>query len=194
MLSNCVSLLVLLNLIQIGLLPLHFFRRDGAINGAWLATSLPFFLCAALLLLQFTGLTSAWRPVDQFSQIVLASAAIAAASASMLLILRTVRTHRVPLALWHQHNDAPVELVTRGPYARVRHPFYSAFLLTFAAVFLAHPDLLAALCGIYASIALNLTAHREERRLLQSQLGTQYRQYMRHTGRFLPRSPERCNV
>lgn len=190
MITTGASLLILLNLIQIGLLPLHFFRRDGSLNPAWLATALPFFLIAAIVLLQLAGLTTAWQPADSFSQVLLALTAIAMAAGSMVLIGITVRSHRIPIALWHQHDDAPIEIVSRGPYARVRHPFYSAFLLTFTAVLLAHPGVVTALCGIYAGVALNLTARREERRLLRSHLGGDYFKYMQRTGRFLPRGLE----
>lgn len=54
--------------------------------------------------------------------------------------------------------------MTYGPYRWVRHPFYAAFLL-----------------------ALNRTAAREERRLLGSPFGPAYAEYLRRTGRFVPK-------
>ena len=180
---NSISLLVLLlvNFTAIGLLPILFFRRDGSFNLRWIATGAPFFVIPAVLILGWFGVLEA-APLG-------AGAAIATvlSAVSIGLIAMTVGTHRIPLALWHQDNDAPAEIVTWGPYARVRHPFYTSFLLAFAAATLAFPHLLTAACLIYGAIALTITAAREEKRLSASEFGEEYRQYMSVSGRFFPR-------
>ena len=180
--------LVILNLAMIGSLPIVFFRRDGRFNFAWLITAAPFFASTAFLLL---GLGKFLQPQFVPSEW-LASAmqfvAILAAVVSVALIGLTVGVHRVPLALWHQQNDAPAEIVTWGPYTRVRHPFYSSFLLTLLAAYLVFPHAGTLGAMIYALVALTFTAQGEERRLLASRFGHQYRHYCRNTGRFLPRS------
>jgi len=103
------------------------------------------------------------------------------------LIAMTVATHRVPLALWHQDNDAPVHLVTWGPYAYVRHPFYSAFLLAFLAATLAFPHAATLVTLLFGWTMLTATAIREERRLCHSEFGKEYAEYMASAGRFFPR-------
>jgi protein-S-isoprenylcysteine O-methyltransferase Ste14 len=80
-----------------------------------------------------------------------------------------------------------VELVTWGPYARIRHPFYSSFLLAFIAAILVLPHTLTLLACIYSCVTLTMTAKREEGRLMASEYGDQYIRYYRRSGRFFPR-------
>ena len=179
--------LVILNLSLIGLLPVVFFRRDGRFNLAWMATAAPFFLTAGALILGLVGVLQGIYPVSPMVSSALWLPAIVAAVTSVNLIGLTVGVHRVPLALWHQQNDAPVELVTWGPYSRVRHPFYTSFMLALIAACLVMPHLLTVGALVYAALALTITARGEERRLLASEFGQQYRRYCSNTGRFLPR-------
>jgi protein-S-isoprenylcysteine O-methyltransferase Ste14 len=79
------------------------------------------------------------------------------------------------------------ELVTSGPFARVRHPIYSALLGLLLATGLAWsswPMTLAAL-AVYV-FGTHLRAGREER-LLLAQFGERYRDYARRVPRLLPR-------
>lgn len=179
--------LVLLNFSLIGLLPIVFFRRDGTFNLAWFATAAPFLITAvALMLGLFDRVQSIYQP-GLLVQTAMQMLAVVVAVASITLIGLTIGVHRVPLALWHQQNDAPVELVTWGPYARIRHPFYTSFLLAFLAAILVLPHYLTLLTWVYSSITLTMTAKREERRLMASAYGDQYIRYYRRSGRFLPR-------
>jgi len=172
--------LIELNIVMIGLLPRIFFRKDGVFNLKWFATAAPFFVSFFLVGAASLGYL---QPTFARSPDVLASLL---STASFALIFFTLGTHRRPLSLWHQTNDAPVEIVTWGAYASIRHPFYTSFLLTLLAVVIAvpHPATLAML--LYGVIVLSLNARREERRLLQSNLADVYRDYMATTGRFLP--------
>lgn len=181
------GMLAVLNLGLIGLLPIVFFRRDGRLNRAWFATAAPFFFCAGILLLGLTGVLQASIVAGAFLDYAMQLLAIVLAVASITLIGLTMGVHRVPLALWHQQNDAPAEIVTWGPYARIRHPFYTSFLLALVGSVMAFPHYLTLAALLYAGIALTLTARGEEHRLLASKFGLQYRKYHRHTGRFLPR-------
>jgi protein-S-isoprenylcysteine O-methyltransferase Ste14 len=179
--------LVILNFSLIGLLPVVFFRRDGNFNFSWLATAAPFFITAVVLMLALADIV---QPVYQpgiVPQTAMHLLAVMVAVASITLIGLTIGVHRVPLALWHQQNDAPVELVTWGPYARIRHPFYSSFLLAFIAAILVLPHYLTLLVCIYSCVTLTMTAKREERRLMASEYGDQYIRYYRRSGRFFPR-------
>jgi len=181
MISNTLLLLLLFNFLAIGLLPLVFFKRDGTYNLRWLVTAAPFFLMPLLLILGRIGVLQSVMQTD------VSLIAVPLSAISIALIAMTVATHRVPLALWHQNNDAPAHLVTWGPYAYVRHPFYSGFLLAFAAAALAlpHPATIATLA--YSAVAMTVTAMREEDRLKCSEFGDQYVEYMALSGRFFPR-------
>jgi protein-S-isoprenylcysteine O-methyltransferase Ste14 len=173
-----VVLLCLLNFALIGALPRIFFKR-GTLNRSWWLTATPLFAMAVVLLARLmtgdAGRTAALWP-----------AAVVLALCSIALIRAAVGVHRVPLALWHQANDRAQQLVTRGPYALVRHPFYSAFLLALVAAVAAAPSLLALAIAVVGAVQLYRTARGEERRL-RAQFGRAYVAYMRRTGRFLPR-------
>lgn len=191
MIADTLLVLLLANFTAIGLLPILFFRRDGALNLYWLLTAAPFFVLPLLLVLARLG---ALQPLVTTGGLLraLPLAAVLLATASIALLAATVATHRVPLALWHQDNDAPVELVTWGPYALVRHPFYTSFLLAFVAAALALPHPATLGCLVYAFVALTLTARREERRLACSELGEDHLHYVGMTGRFCPRIGSRA--
>lgn len=183
--SAPVLVLILLDFACIGMLPVVFFRRNGRLGPLWWLTALPFFCCPVLLL--GVALAGAEPPTPGGWSTVLAAAAVVPGAASIALIFLTLGTHRTPVALWHQENDAPRHLVTNGAYSRIRHPFYTAFLLAFVAAFVSFPHV--ATLGLlgYALAVLNFTAAREEGRLSASEFGAQYLRYRAETGRFLPR-------
>lgn len=187
MISFPLFVLVLCTFVAIGLLPVLFFRRDGQINLRWLVTAAPFFVVPAVLLLGQFGRLEPQHIGGQAVSMVVQAAAVILCCLSVALIAMTVGTHRVPLALWHQENDAPLRLVTRGPYARIRHPFYTSFLLAFTAAVLAFPHAVTAASLVYGVGALTITAIGEERRLVASRFGDEYRRYIAVTGRFFPR-------
>ena len=167
----------------IGALPRIFFKKDGRKNLRWWITASPFILSSTAVVLAYAdvlpGLDTSLEPALSVAAVVLGLAAVS-------IISFTVGTHRIPIALWHQNNDAPVEIVTWGPYRAVRHPFYSSFILALLAGLLAAPGVLTALALVAGLVGLGVTARREERRLLQSRLGDQYADYMQSTGRFVP--------
>jgi len=155
------------------------------LNARWWATALPFFLCPALLLAGFLGVLPAW---GRFASVYPGQelAPIPFAIGSIALIFLTLGTHHTRIALWHQTNDAPIGLVTSGAYRYVRHPFYTSFLLAFAAadLFFPHPAVL--ILSLYVFAALSSTAVGEERKLRASVFGEDYAKYMERSGRFLP--------
>jgi protein-S-isoprenylcysteine O-methyltransferase Ste14 len=181
--TNELFAITFINLLFIGLLPFLFFRRDGSFNIRWWLTGLPFFISAAGVTAARFEVVAQWQGLPDRLFVV---PAVLLVLASMTMIGWTVGSHRVPLALWHQDNDAAAQIVNWGPYRYVRHPFYVAFLMTQAAAFLVAPHLITAIGFVYAIVVLSLTARREEARLLASTLGTEYRSYMTRTGRLLP--------
>ena len=182
---------LLLDFAMIGALPILFFRRDGSLNLKWWATAFPFFLCPALLVAGFFGvlpLSYVFAAVYPGQQIV----PIPFAIGSIALIFLTLGTHHTRISLWHQSNDAPAGVVTSGAYRYIRHPFYTSFLVAFAAadLFFPHPAVLA--LSLYELAVLHWTAAGEERRLRASPFGEEYGEYMARSGRFFPtlrRSP-----
>jgi protein-S-isoprenylcysteine O-methyltransferase Ste14 len=180
-------LLALLDQVFVAALPWIFFRRDGKLNARWFATALPYMLSIVLLGAAIGGFVDAWRPASEALRLAMVAASVVLCAGSIALMAFTLGTHRIPIALWHQENDAPKHIVTWGAYGRVRHPFYASFLLCLTGTVLALPHLVTVLILLYSIVALNLTAAREERRLSQSEFGEEYRQYMTRTGRFWPR-------
>jgi len=80
------------------------------------------------------------------------------------------------------------ELVTRGPYSRIRHPTYTGIVL----MFLASTLLFLHIVLVVGFVAVLGIAYRKavlEEELLSSEegFGQEYRDYMLKTGRFLPR-------
>ena len=183
--STVYLVLAAMNLGFIGALPRIFFDTRGRKNAMWWATAAPFIAAGAVLVLCYAGVWQAWYLPG--GAIVNETIATPIACLSVALIAFTIGTHRVPLALWHQDDDAPRNIVTYGAYKYVRHPFYSAFLLALAGTVVAcpHPGTLA--CLVYSLLMLNHTARKEERKLSDSEFGDEYRGYIAHTGRFVPR-------
>lgn len=179
-----VMVLVLVDYVVIAVLPRVFFKR-GSFNSGWWLTALPFFAIPVFLLAANFAHWQSWAGSGTAVTTLSSIAAVLAGAASALLFF-TLGTHRVPLALWHQEDDAPVSIVTYGAYSRIRHPFYSSFLLSFLAAFALFPHLGTLLPLLYAVVRLTMTAMREERRLSASEFGDEYRAYKARTGRFLP--------
>jgi len=172
----------------IGALPLIFFKR-GKLTGMWAVTAAPFFLSFLSNVAGGLGLVPTLLDMSPAGAAILSGAAVPAFAGSMTLIGLTLGAHRIPLALWHQLDDAPVHIVTWGPYASVRHPFYVSFILALIGSFLSSPNIGAIGALLYGVTMMNITAVREERRLLQSDLGAEYGEYLARTGRFAPRWP-----
>jgi len=68
-------------------------------------------------------------------------------------------------------------LLTRGPYVRVRHPFYSGFLALALGLVLLYPVFETVLLAIFSVGGILFFIPREEEFLLE-QYGEDYREYM----------------
>jgi len=77
-------------------------------------------------------------------------------------------------------------LVTKGPYRWVRNPFYLATALAVVANSLVTANGFIALAGTMSFGLLVLRTRTEEEKLIE-RFGEDYKQYMKRTGRFLPR-------
>ncbi len=77
-------------------------------------------------------------------------------------------------------------LVTGGPYARVRHPMYTAMIAMGIAFVLVTANWCFVLLAAAMIAGLVSRVPREEQMMLQA-FGEEYRAYMHRTGRFLPK-------
>jgi protein-S-isoprenylcysteine O-methyltransferase Ste14 len=77
-------------------------------------------------------------------------------------------------------------LVQNGPYRRVRHPIYTAFLLILGStLFISASWLVGGLWIVAVSLDIFPRMRYEEAAMLEK-FGEEYRQYQQHTGRLLP--------
>ncbi len=79
-------------------------------------------------------------------------------------------------------------LVTRGPYRYVRHPFYFASALGVLGGSLVMANWFILVSGIVPIWILAVRTGIEERKLVE-RFGVAYEEYMREVGRFVPRWP-----
>jgi protein-S-isoprenylcysteine O-methyltransferase Ste14 len=78
-------------------------------------------------------------------------------------------------------------LITDGVYAHVRHPMYTAFWLWALAQAILLPNWIAGFAGILGFGTLYLFRVGREEEMLLETFGDEYRDYMRRTGRIIPR-------
>jgi protein-S-isoprenylcysteine O-methyltransferase Ste14 len=77
-------------------------------------------------------------------------------------------------------------LVTRGPYRWVWHPLYTMGSSLFVSIGIVADNWFIAALGLLAFILMAARTPREEANLIEK-FGDEYREYMKRTGRFLPK-------
>ena len=78
------------------------------------------------------------------------------------------------------------KLVTNGIYRWVRHPLYTIGSSLFLAFGMMADNWFIILLGVLAFIVMAIRTPKEEANLIQK-FGDEYREYMKRTGRFLPK-------
>lgn len=83
--------------------------------------------------------------------------------------------------------EVPAAVCDKGPYKYVRHPFYSSYIVAFLGVAAAFPSaIVSGVClinmGLFVYMAID-----DERVLIASKLGADYRAYQMRVGMFGPR-------
>jgi len=83
--------------------------------------------------------------------------------------------------------EEPSDFVTSGPYRHIRHPIYVAYLLSVAAfgIYSLNPFFAASFVVLF--VLYTIAAAREEQTFLSSVHRDAYKNYMRSSGRFLPK-------
>ena len=106
--------------------------------------------------------------------------------AATLLFLSSIESaRRVPLARTLVDDQMPKALITSGPFAVIRHPFYVAYSLAWLAAPVAtHGPVIIAIS--LAAIAVYVIAARREERQLEDRFGEAYRNYKLGTGYVMP--------
>jgi protein-S-isoprenylcysteine O-methyltransferase Ste14 len=77
-------------------------------------------------------------------------------------------------------------LVTSGPYRWVRHPLYTVGSSMFISFGMMADNWFIAALGVLAFIAMAIRTPKEEANLIEK-FGDEYREYIKHTGRYLPK-------
>jgi protein-S-isoprenylcysteine O-methyltransferase Ste14 len=83
--------------------------------------------------------------------------------------------------------EVPDGLCEDGPYAYVRHPLYTSYILAFLAALVAVPTLPILLIFLLNLALFTHAAFSDERSLARSALAEDYARYRRRAGIFLPR-------
>jgi protein-S-isoprenylcysteine O-methyltransferase Ste14 len=78
------------------------------------------------------------------------------------------------------------QLVTTGPYMRIRHPLYTALFGICIAFTLITANWLTILLTVLVIVGLTARVPREEQMMID-EFGDSYRDYMKRTGRFFPK-------
>ena len=78
-------------------------------------------------------------------------------------------------------------LITDGPYRFIRHPIYTAFILILGSMLFITSNWLIGLCWAGMTILEASSRIKFEEALMLEYFGDEYRQYMKRTGRLLPK-------
>jgi protein-S-isoprenylcysteine O-methyltransferase Ste14 len=77
-------------------------------------------------------------------------------------------------------------LITSGPYVHIRHPMYTAMFGWAVSLALVTANWVFAFLVAFTVVGMVSRTPKEEQMMIE-QFGDEYREYMRRTGRFLPR-------
>jgi protein-S-isoprenylcysteine O-methyltransferase Ste14 len=78
-------------------------------------------------------------------------------------------------------------LITSGPYRTIRHPIYTAFILILGSTLFISSNGLIGLCWAGMTVLEVASRIGFEESLMLEYFGDQYREYMKRTGRLLPK-------
>ena len=93
--------------------------------------------------------------------------------------------------MWHRPScaaqDASKSLVTTGIYGRIRHPMYASMFLLSIAHVLFIPNWIVGPAYLLSFGILYVFRVAREERMMLDRFGSEYRAYMRRSGRLMPR-------
>jgi len=118
-----------------------------------------------------------------------AAAGIAMYVVATLLFLSALESaKRVHLPRTLVDEPMPKALISAGPFALVRHPFYISYSLAWLAAPVATHGPVITISGLLA-VALYVYAARREERMLEAHFGDAYRAYRSQAGWIIPSLP-----
>lgn len=124
-----------------------------------------------------------WASIDLPAPLRWSGAGVAAVCLPMLRwTFRSLGKNVTPTVVTRERH----ELVTSGPYRWVRHPLYSVGTLFFGSFALLAANWFIALADLATLAVLISRLPREEEKLIEH-FGDDYMEYMKRTGRLLPR-------
>jgi protein-S-isoprenylcysteine O-methyltransferase Ste14 len=97
------------------------------------------------------------------------------------------RTVRGQYFSWVFSSDTPNFLCIDGPFAYMRNPFYTSYLLTMGSTVVMLPTIFRAVVFLAMVMYFVAAARHEERKFERSTVAAEYARYKRRTGRFLPK-------
>lgn len=155
------------------------FRRDVAMDPRMRALQVAGSVSAVV---HVVALARAPHPVT-----VRAGIALVLYVAALVMFRAAVRaTRQRPLTLAFT-DDRPAFVLASGVYRYVRHPFYTAYSLTWLAGAVAAPGIATAATTTAMIATYAWAASLEERKFLCSEHAAAYRDYRRRAGAFWPR-------
>ncbi len=117
-----------------------------------------------------------------------AAAIIMYVLATLLFLSAIDSARRVHLPRTMVDDVMPKALITSGPFALVRHPFYLSYALAWMAAPVATHGPVITLFGLTA-VAIYIVAARREERQLEAHFGATFRAYRSKAGLVLPSLP-----
>lgn len=106
--------------------------------------------------------------------------------ASVVLFWMTIRETRKAQLLAAFDEGLPHGLVTTGPYAYVRHPFYTSYIMLWLGWAISCWHIAAIVPSVFMVVTFWFAARDEEAKFARTKFATAYADYKRATGRFFP--------
>jgi protein-S-isoprenylcysteine O-methyltransferase Ste14 len=107
--------------------------------------------------------------------------------ASIALFEWARRSTRQRFFSYAYSTDTPEFLWTSGPYAYIRNPFYTSYIVSYVGAVMLFPSIQAAIVASGLILFFVGAAIREERKFARSPLAVEYEAFKGRTGRFFPR-------
>jgi protein-S-isoprenylcysteine O-methyltransferase Ste14 len=156
----------------------HFARPEGLPPVMRVITVLGWLFAMGLLALH--ALAQEWVPWR-------VSVGLLLCALSAWLFRAALRANQIQPLSVAGSRDQPQHLNQRGPYGRIRHPFYASYLYTWLGAGMISPHLWALIPAVVMGGLYWHCARAEERKFLNSPLAEPYRAYRRRAGLFWPR-------
>jgi protein-S-isoprenylcysteine O-methyltransferase Ste14 len=171
------ELLIILNFLSFTLFSSSLFRLDhaGAASYCFFASFLSGMATSVWMLTQ--------HPTDNPALVVMA---VLPALASGLLFVSAAKVIRsAPLTAIFSP-DQPQFVHTTGPYSRIRHPFYTSYILNFFAAAIACGHWAPAVVFVGAASVYSFAARLEELKFSRSPIAQDYEAYKQATSMLFP--------